>query len=298
MFKKVLIIGCGLIGSSILRAIYSKKLSKRIFVLEKSKSNISKIKKIKSNCKFIKSINSEISDVDLVIICTPMSQYKKIIEKLNKSLKVSCLITDVGSTKQNIIKLKNKILNKKFNWISSHPIAGSEVSGPEYGNKNLFLNKWCVIIKEKKQNLKKTNLIKKFWKKIGSKIIFMNAVNHDKIFSITSHLPHLIAYNLIKTAQDSQKMLRKNLIQYSAGGLRDFSRIAASNEVMWRDIFFNNDNIIKAINLFSKNLNSFKKIIQNKNNKKLLSRLSNSKKVRTQIVQLKQDVAKPDFGRE
>ena len=298
MFKKVLIIGCGLIGSSILRAIHSKKLSKRIFVLEKSKSNISKIKKIKSNCKFIKSLNNEISDVDLVVICTPMSQYKKIIEKLNKSLKVSCLITDVGSTKQNIIKLKNKILNKKLSWISSHPIAGSEVSGPEYGNKNLFLNKWCVIIKEKKQNLKKTNLIKKFWKKIGSKIILMNAVNHDKIFSITSHLPHLIAYNLIKTAQDSQKMQRKNLIQYSAGGLRDFSRIAASNEVMWRDIFFNNDNIIKAINLFSKNLNSFKKIIQNKNNKKLLSRLSNSKKVRTQIVQLKQDVAKPDFGRE
>jgi len=298
MFKKVLIIGCGLIGSSILRAIHSKKLSKRIFVLEKSKSNISKIKKIKSNCKFIKRLNNEISDVDLVVICTPMSQYKKIIEKLNKSLKVGCLITDVGSTKQNIIKLKNKILNKKYNWISSHPIAGSEVSGPEYGNKNLFLNKWCVIIKEKKQNLKKTNLIKKFWEKIGSKIILMNAVNHDKIFSITSHLPHLIAYNLIKTAQDSQKMQRKNLIQYSAGGLRDFSRIAASNEVMWRDIFFNNDNIIKAINLFSKNLNSFKKIIQNKNNKKLLSRLSNSKKVRTQIVQLKQDVAKPDFGRE
>ena len=152
MFKKVLIIGCGLIGSSILRAIHSKKLSKRIFVLEKSKSNISKIKKIKSNCKFIKRLNNEISDVDLVVICTPMSQYKKIIEKLNKSLKVGCLITDVGSTKQNIIKLKNNILNKKFNWISSHPIAGSEVSGPEYGNKNLFLNKWCVIIKEKKQN--------------------------------------------------------------------------------------------------------------------------------------------------
>ena len=298
MFKKVLIIGCGLIGSSILRAINSKKLSKKTFVLEKSKKNISKIKKIKSNCKFIKSINKEISDVDLVIICTPMSQYKKIIQRLNKSLKAGCLITDVGSTKQNIIKLKNKILNKKLYWILSHPIAGSEVSGPEYGNKNLFLNKWCVIIKEKKQNSKKINLLKKFWKKIGSKVVLMNPVNHDKIFSITSHLPHLIAYNLIKTAQDSQKIQRKNLIQYSAGGLRDFSRIAASNEIMWRDIFFNNDNIIKAINLFTKNLNSFKKIIQNKNNKKLLSRLSNSKKVRTQIVQLKQDIAKPDFGRE
>ena len=298
MFKKVLIIGCGLIGSSILRAIHSEKLSKKIFILEKSTKNISKIKRIKSNCKFIKSVNSEVSDVDLVILCTPMNQYKKVVDKLNKILKSSCLITDIGSTKQNVIKLKNKILNKKLNWISSHPIAGSEVSGPEYGSKNLFLNKWCVIIKEKKQNSKKIKLLSKFWKKIGSKVVLMNPVNHDKIFSITSHLPHLIAYNLIKTAQDSQKVQRKNLIQYSAGGLRDFSRIAASNEIMWRDIFFSNDNIIKAINLFTKNLNSLKKIIENKNNKKLLSRLSNSKKVRTQIVQLKQDVSKPDFGRE
>ena len=298
MFKKILIIGCGLIGSSILRAIKYKKLSKKIFIFEKSKKNISKIKKIKSNCKFIKSINKEIYDVDLVIISTPMSEYKKIIQKLNNTLKPNTLITDVGSTKQNLIKLKNKNLSKKIYWILSHPIAGSEVSGPEYGNKNLFLNKWCVIIKEKNQNLKKLNLIKKFWKKLGSKVVLMNANDHDNIFSITSHLPHLIAYNLIKTAQDSEKIQRKNLIQYSAGGLRDFSRIAASNEVMWRDIFFSNDNIIKSINLFTKNLNTFKKIIQNKNNKKLLSRLSNSKKARKKIVQLKQDIAKPDFGRE
>jgi len=298
MFNKVLIIGCGLIGSSILRALYSKKLSKNVLVYEKSKKNILKIKKIKSNIKFLNNLNNQIADVDLVIICTPMSEYKKIITKLNKNLKSKCLITDVGSTKKNIIKLKNQHLNRKLYWISSHPIAGSEVSGPEYGNKNLFLNKWCVIITEKTKILKKINLLKKFWKKLGSKVVLMDPSNHDKIFSVTSHLPHLIAYNLIKTAQDTQKIQKKNLIQYSAGGLRDFSRIAASNEIMWRDIFFSNDNIIKAINLFTKNLNSFKKIIQSKNNKKLLSKLVNSKKVRKQIVLLKQDVAKPDFGRE
>ena len=298
MFNKLLIIGCGLIGSSILRAAYAKKLSKTTLVFEKSKKNISKIKKIKSNIKFVKILNNQISDVDLVIICTPTSEYKKLIPKLNKNLKTNCLITDVGSTKQNIIKLKNKILSKKLYWISSHPIAGSEVSGPEYGSKNLFLNKWCVIIKEKRKILKKINLLKKFWKKLGSRVILIDSNSHDKIFSITSHLPHLIAYNFIKTAQDSQKIQKKNLIQYSAGGLRDFSRIAASNEIMWRDIFFNNDNIINAINLFSKNLNSFKKIIKNKNNKKLLSKLVNSKKVRKQIILSKQDVAKPDFGRK
>ena len=298
MFNTVLIIGCGLLGSSILRGLHSKKLSKKILVFERSKINILKIKKIKSSIKFIKNLNNQITDVDLVIICTPMSEYKKIIPKLNKNLQPKCLITDVGSTKVNIIKLKNKYLNKNLNWISSHPIAGSEVSGPEHGSKNLFINKWCVIIKEKRMILKKMDLLKKFWKKLGSKVILMDPNNHDKIFSITSHLPHLIAYNLIKTAQDSQKIQRKNLIQYSAGGLRDFSRIAASNEIMWRDIFFSNNDIIKSINLFSKNLNLFKKMIQNKNNKKLLSKLAACKKVRKQIVLLKQDVAKPDFGRE
>jgi len=299
MFKNVLIIGCGLIGSSVLRALYNKKLSKKIYVLEKSKKYISKIKKIKTNCKFIKSLNHEISNIDLVIICTPMSEYKKLIPKLNQSLNSKCLITDVGSTKKNIINLKNKLLNKKLDWISSHPIAGSEVSGPEYGNKNLFLNKWCIIIKEKKNKSKKINLLKEFWKKIGSKVILMNPNDHDKIFSITSHLPHLIAYNLIKTAQDFQKNQKINLIKYSAGGLRDFSRIAASNEIMWRDVFFSNkDNMINAINLFIKNLNLFKKNINNKNNKDLVSKLINSKKVRKQIIQLKQDISKPDFGRE
>ena len=179
----------------------------------------------------------------------------------------------------------------------SHPIAGSEVSGPQYGNKNLFENKWCIIIKDKnKDKLKK---VISFWKKIGSKIILMNSKDHDKIFSITSHLPHLIAYNLIKTAQDFQKKDKKNIIKFSAGGLRDFSRIAASNEIMWRDIFFNNKkNMISAINKFSKNLNSFKKNIQNLEDKNLRKKLVNSKKVREQIVQLKQDIAKPDFGRE
>ena len=296
MFKKILIIGCGLIGSSILRDVIDKKLSKKVFVFEKNKKYRNQIKKINKKIVLINKLDQSIQEMNFVIIATPMSEYKKIIPKLNIFLKHNALITDVGSTRSNVAKLIKEKLSKKLNWVMSHPIAGSEVSGPQHGNKNLFKNKWCIIMKGKNKN--KLNKVINFWKKIGSKVILMNPKDHDKIFSITSHLPHLIAYNLIKTAQDFQKKDKKNIIKYSAGGLRDFSRIAASNEIMWRDIFFNNDNIIKAINLFTKNLNSFKKIIQNKNNKKLLSRLSNSKKVRTQIVQLKQDVSKPDFGRE
>ncbi len=297
MFKKLLIIGCGLIGSSILRGSINKKISKKIFIYEKSKKNISKIKKINSKVVVLKKLDKKISDIDFVILSTPMSQYESIIPHLNKFLNKKSIITDVGSTKQNILNLKNKKLNKSLDWILSHPIAGSEVSGPEYGNKNLFLNKWCIIVSDK--NKKKIKKVIKFWKKLGSKVILMDPYEHDKIFALTSHLPHLIAYNLIKTAQDFQKKQKKNIIKFSAGGLRDFSRIAASNEIMWRDIFFNNKkNIINAINIFIRNLNSFKKNIQNLEDKNLRKKLINSKKIRKQLIDLKQDVSKPDFGRE
>ena len=297
MFKKILIIGCGLIGSSILRGSITKKISKHYFVYEKSHKNIQKIKKISNKIRILKILDNKLSDVDLVVLSTPMSEYEKIIPNLNRYLNKNCLITDVGSTKENILKLKNKRLSKSLDWITSHPISGSEVSGPEYGTKNLFVNKWCVVVSDK--NKIKQNKLLKFWKKLGSKVIIMDAKSHDKIFSITSHLPHLIAYNLIKTAQDFQKKQKKDVIKFSAGGLRDFSRIAASNEIMWRDIFFNNKkNIVSAINLFINNLNSFKKNIENLDDRTLRKKLTNSKKVRQHILSLKQDVAKPDFGRE
>ena len=296
MFKKILIVGCGLIGSSILRAIIEKKISKKIYILEKSKKNISKIKKINSNLIFLNKINKNISKIDFVILCTPMSEYEKIILKLNDFLPSNGLITDVGSTKKTLLETKNKKLNKRLNWIMSHPISGSEVSGPEYGSKNLFKKKWCIIIRDK--NKKAEIQVVKFWKKIGAKIVFMQSEEHDKIFSITSHLPHLIAYNLIKTAQDFQKKNKKNIVKFSAGGLRDFSRTAASNEIMWRDIFFSNKiNMIKVIDMFIKNLNGLKKNIKLSEDKKLQRILKNSKKVRKQIIDLKQDVSKPDFGR-
>ena len=207
------------------------------------------------------------------------------------------IITDVGSTKQNVLNLKKRSLKKSLDWILSHPISGSEVSGPEFGSKNLFKNKWCIIINDKNKN--KLKKVVRFWKKLGSKVILMNSQEHDRIFSLTSHLPHLIAYNLIKTSQDFQKKFKKNIIKFSAGGLRDFSRIAASNEIMWRDIFFNNkSNMISAINMFVNNLNSFKKNIQNLDDKNITRKLVNSKKVRKQIINLKQDISKPDFGRE
>ncbi len=296
--KNILIIGCGLLGSSLLRRIHKKKLAKKIFVYEKSISNIAKIKKLKLPGVIVKTLRDGIINSDLIIFCTPMSEYKKLIIKINKFTKPNTLITDVGSSKIETTKIIKKFLKKDLNWIQSHPIAGSEVSGPEHGKENIFVDKWCVLIKD--QNTKKIylNILSKFWKKIGSKVVVMTPEKHDKIFSITSHLPHLIAYNLVKSAQDFERKQNFGLIKYSAGGLRDFSRIAASNEIMWRDIFFNNQkNISKAIDLFIKNLSAFKKDINAKNDKSILKKLIQTKKVRSIIIKLKQDIDKPDFGR-
>ena len=296
--KNILIIGCGLIGSSILRAARARKVSNNIYIYEKSKKNILIIKKLKIGCKVINKLKNISINFDLVIFCTPMSQYSNFISKINKFITNKTIITDVGSTKELSFKKVKKQLKKNITWIPSHPIAGSEVSGAEYGDKNLFKNKWCVLIKEK--NINKTHLsrLRLFWKKLGSKVITMNSKQHDIIFSITSHLPHLIAYNLVKTATDFEKGKKYNLIKFSAGGLRDFSRIAASNEVMWRDVFFSNQkNIISAINLFIKNLKAFKRDISVKNSNKIIKKLIDTKKVRKKIISLKQDINKPDFGR-
>jgi len=296
--KNILIIGCGLLGSSLLRSIHKKKIAKNILIYEKSKKNILKIKKLKLPGKIVKSLKVGVINADFIIFCTPMSEYKNIILKINNFLSPHCLITDIGSSKIESLKIIKKFLNKNLNWVSSHPIAGSEVSGPEHGKSEIFLNRWCILIKEKNTKKNHINTLNNFWKKIGSKTVIMSPEKHDKIFSMTSHLPHLIAYNLVKSAQDLEKKETYDLIKYSAGGLRDFSRIAASNEIMWRDIFFNNRiNISKAIELFIKNLNSFKKDINKKNNKSILKKLIQTKKVRSKIIKLKQDIDKPDFGR-
>ena len=297
--NNILIIGCGLLGSSLLRRIHKKKIAKKIFIYEKSKSNILRIKKLKLPGIILNKLEKGVVNSDLIIFCTPMSEYKNLILKINNFISSKTLITDIGSSKIESSKIIKKFLKKNIHWIQSHPIAGSEVSGPQHGKENMFENKWCILTKEKKTKKAYLNILDNFWKKIGSKVVVMTAEKHDKIFSITSHLPHLIAYNLVKSAQDFENKQNYDLIKFSAGGLRDFSRIAASNEIMWRDIFFNNrNNISKAIDLFIKNLTSFKKDINLKNNKSILKKLAKTKKVRSKILKLKQDINKPNFGRD
>ena len=298
MFKKILIVGCGLIGSSILRAAIKKKISKKIYILEKSKNHIKQIKKLRLNCKILKDPKKQIPNVDMIIICTHLGEYLNIFNKLEKYINKNTIVTDVGSAKEKIFrKIKTKI-KKNIIWISSHPIAGSEVSGPKFGNENLFSHKWCVLIKDKNTKKKHMQILSKFWTKIGSNIVYMNLKEHDYIFSITSHIPHLVAYNMVKTAMNFEKKKKSNIVKFSAGGLRDFTRTAASNEIMWKDIFLNNHkNITKGIDLFINNMRQMKKLINTKNEKQLIKIMQESKKIRKKILSSKQDVNLPDFGR-
>ena len=299
MFKKVCIIGCGLIGSSLARAIKKNNLSSRIVSSNRSDSINKKVIELKivddSNADTKKMADGS----DLIIIATPLSSYESVILKIKDSLKSGTILTDVGSVKENVIGLVEKIIPENVSWISSHPIAGTEESGPEAGFSELFKNRWCILTPSKKTKEKDVKLLETFWKKIGSKVDIMDAKQHDYILSITSHIPHLIAYNIVNTSIDIQDEKKSAIVKYSAGGLRDFTRIAASNPIMWRDVFIQNKkNTSKMIDKFIENLEDLKKAIENEDGKKLEEIFIKTKQIRKDIVEAGQDVEKPDFGRK
>ncbi len=299
MFKKVCIIGCGLIGSSIARGIKKNKLATKVVSSNRSNSTNKKVIRLKIVNEASSDTKKIVKGSDLIIIASPLSSYKNIILKIKSSLKNGVILTDVGSVKKNVISLIEQNIPKNASWISSHPIAGTEESGPESGFSELFKNRWCILTPSKKSKSKDVKLLEKFWQKLGSKVDIMDAKQHDYILSITSHMPHLIAYNIVNTTLKIKKKKDRNIVKYSAGGLRDFTRIAASNPIMWRDIFIQNrENTSKMIDKFIENLKDLKKAIKSKNEKKLEKIFEETKKIRKEIIKAGQDIGKPDFGRK
>jgi len=298
MFKKICIIGCGLIGSSLARAIKKFNLSEKIVSSNRSDIVNRKVLELKIVDDSSSNTQKMVKNSDLIIIATPLSSYENVILKIRNSLKSGTILTDVGSVKERVISLVEKAIPNDVSWISSHPIAGTEESGPEAGFLELFKNRWCILTPSKKAKEKDINILKSFWKKIGSKVDVMDAKQHDYILSITSHIPHLVAYNIVNTSINTQEEKQSAIIKYSAGGLRDFTRIAASNPIMWRDIFIQNKkNTSKEIEKFIANLEDLKNAIENEDGKKLEEIFTKTKKIRKEIIKAGQDVSKPDFGR-
>ena len=298
MFNKISIIGCGLIGSSILRAVEEKKLATKISVYDKSSKVVDYLKK-NFSVEICANISEVVKDSDLVVIASPLSSYKEILLSIHTSLKENVILTDTGSAKKEVNKIISNLNLKNVNWIASHPIAGTEYSGPEAGFASLFKNRWCIISADKKVAEDKIKSLENFWSKLGSKTKRMTFEDHDYVLSLTSHLPHAVAYSIVKTAINKEDKFKDDVIQYSAGGLRDFTRIAASDPLMWKDIFIDNSvNILKVLDNYSKNLNEIKDAIKNKDSKKLLEIFSSTKKVRKEIIEAGQDTDKPGFGRK
>ncbi len=298
MFNCITIIGCGLIGSSLMRAIEEKELSKKINIFDKSNDVTSFIKK-NFKAEAYKDISDSVKDADLIIISAPLSSYKEILLSIKDNLKKDAILTDTGSAKKEINKIINNFNLPNLNWIASHPIAGTEYSGPEAGSSHLFKDRWCILSSDENISKDKFKLLENFWYKIGCKVKFMNFEDHDYVLSLTSHLPHAIAYSLVRTAINNDDKFKNDIIQYSAGGLRDFTRIAASDPLMWRDIFIDNsENILKVLEKYVANLEEIKKAIINKDGNKLIEIFSSTKKIRKDIIKAGQDTEKPGFGRK
>ena len=298
MFDKITVIGCGLIGSSILRVIEKKNIAKEINAYDKSKEVSSYLAK---NFKFkiCNNITEAVNNADLVIISSPLSSYKEILSQIQSNLKKGSILTDTGSAKKEINKIIKDSSLSDVTWIASHPIAGTEYSGPQSGFAELFEKRWCILSAEENTDKKEISKLKKFWEDLGSKIKVMSFEHHDYVLSLTSHLPHAVAYSIVKTAISDDNKFKDDVIQYSAGGLRDFTRIAASDPLMWKDIFIDNsENILKVLENYSKNLDEIKSAIKNKDSKKLLEIFSSTRKVRKEIIEAGQDTEKPGFGRK
>ena len=298
MFDKISIIGCGLIGSSILRATQEQKLATKISVYDKSNKVIEYLKK-NFTADICSNVTESVKDADLIIISAPLSSYKEILLSIKSNLKEGSILTDTGSTKKEVNKIVNNLGLKNISWIASHPIAGTEYSGPAAGFSSLFKNRWCILSADNQVSKDKIENLEKFWSKLGSKVKAMSFEDHDYVLSLTSHLPHAVAYSIVRTAINNEDKFKNDVIQYSAGGLRDFTRIAASDPLMWKDIFIDNsENILKVLDNYSKNLDDIKSAIKKKDSEKLLEIFSSTKKVRKEIIEAGQDTEKPDFGRK
>ena len=299
MFKQITVIGCGLIGSSILRRLKKIKTIKKLVSYDKNKNVTDIIKKENISDIVAPSLIDAVKNSDFILIATPLSSFENIIEVIKDHLEPGSILTDTCSVKTGVDNVVRKLDINKSVWIPGHPVAGTENSGPNAGFSDLFQDRWTILSPSKKVKNSDVKKITLFWESMGSKVKIMSAEDHDKIISLTSHLPHVIAYNIVKTVMNSDEKNKQEIVRYSAGGLRDFTRIVASDPKMWKDIFIENSSlIIDAIDRFSENLKEFKNAIEEKNSDKLLQIFEKSKEFRKSIIDAGQDTNKPDFGRK
>ena len=283
-FKKISVIGLGLIGTSILHAI-KEKADKQIITMayDINPDHRALVKKMKIASFVFEDIKKAIEDADLIILSIPVGKMSDAAKLIAPYIKKNAIITDTGSTKRSVIKDINPHLPNNVYFIPSHPLAGTEYSGPKAGFASLFENRYWLIISDKETN--QTKLLGNFFITLGSKIETINMNYHDKILAITSHLPHLIAFTIVGTASDLENDLKNDVIKFSASGFRDFTRIASSDPIMWRDVFINNsDAVLEMLQRFNEDLSDLQKAIRKKDGDKLHTFFSRTRSIRKKII--------------
>lgn len=285
MFKQITIIGFGLIGSSLARSVIEKKLADSIVCIDQDQEVCNKVLAMGLADDATTDPVLGVAGSDLIILCVPVGAMEKVISMISHSLEPGCIISDVGSVKNEVIKKLQPRLPSNVHLVPAHPIAGTEFSGPEHGFAELFMNRWCVLTPQPHTELKAIEKITQLWEACGSNVEIMDPEHHDLVLGITSHLPHLIAYTIVGTATDLEDDIKSEVIKFSASGFRDFTRIASSDPTMWRDVFLNNKNaVLEILQRFSEDLSAMQKAIRKGDGEYLYRTFSDTRDIRSAII--------------
>jgi cyclohexadieny/prephenate dehydrogenase len=298
LFGRVAIIGIGLLGSSVARAMRRAHLAGHIVGCDRSNAYLKTAAKLHFADTLTDSPAAAVKGADLVILATPVGAFGALARAIAPHLKPGAIVSDVGSVKGAVIADVGPLVPKGVHFVPAHPIAGTERSGPDAGFAELFDGRWCILTPPKGAKKSAVTALKTLWEKLGSKVDMMDARHHDLVLAVTSHVPHLIAYNIVGTADDLSTVTQNEVIKYSAGGFRDFTRIAASDPTMWRDVFLNNkEAVLEVLGRFSEDLSALQRQIRWGDGDALFELFTRTRAIRRGIVDAGQDSAAVNFGR-
>ena len=297
-FARVALIGLGLIGSSVGRAAKRAGLADHIVGHARSGQTRDTALRLGFVDSVASSAAEAATDADLIILCSPVGTFAAVAEDMESALKPGATVSDAGSVKTAVVRDVGPFVPEGVHFIPAHPVAGTEHSGPESGFAELFDNRWCILTPPPGADREAVDRLAAFWRGCGSNVDFMTPEHHDLVLAVTSHLPHLIAYNIVGTAADLEEVTQQEVIKYSASGFRDFTRIAASDPTMWRDIFLNNrEAVLEMLGRFTEDLSALQRAIRWGDGDALFDAFARTRAIRREIIEAGQDTDRPDFGR-
>jgi cyclohexadieny/prephenate dehydrogenase len=297
-FAKLALIGFGLIGGSIARAARQQGLVGQIVATARSAKTRARVAELGIVDAVVETNAEAVRDADLVILCIPVGACGEVAQEIAAHLKPGAIVSDVGSVKGAVVRDMAPHLPESVHFVPAHPVAGTENSGPDSGFAELFINRWCILTPPEGTDPEAVERLRAFWAALGARVEIMTPDHHDIVLAITSHLPHLIAYTIVGTADELEGVTQSEVLKFSAGGFRDFTRIAASDPVMWRDVFLaNKEAVLEMLGTFNEDLAKLTRAIRRSDGEALFEHFTRTRAIRRGIVEIGQDSAAPDFGR-